>query len=59
MGAHRQEHYRPSHTKPLETQTDKLNINIYNKHFIHKNNYKILLTLLEGGVSSYILTSGK
>lgn len=29
------------------------------QHFIHKNNYKILLMLLEGGVSSDILTSGK
>lgn len=30
MGTHQQEHYHPSHTKPLETQTDKLKVNIYN-----------------------------
>lgn len=54
-------HTAGSHGRQRLTTTGKhlFNSNINNKHFIHKNNYKITLTLLESGVSSYTLISGK
>lgn len=48
-----------SHARHRLAAKGKHLFNNHNKHFIHKINYKITLTLLESGGSSYTLISGK